>query len=466
MKKSTTIISLTVISLLAIGVSLAGVFAKRSEPISKGYAETHKIVLNGSHNNITLDRSDNPATLTVKTNEGTDLEFVYDNMSHNAGQFGVFNFGAVLRNVDPIFGLQSISLISTDYSNSLTIRYGYETAYEYQAEVEETDIFDFDGRNPKYFEITNEYSNPVEMISIEISFDCVSETSLNVQFTYDENSSCVVASPTSDDIASIIVPDYYKDDTYGIQPVELLTGVQSLYNLTSVTLGQFVNHYCEGYGDYSYDELSFIDCPNLATIIVDKDNSRYESLDNCVLYDPYNGWLCRVAPLYDSSIYDVPEYTQEILNLAFQDCVNITSINIPDSVAAIGEETFDGAWYLESINIDPNNSEYENYNDDGVVYSKGITDLIRYPMMAPVAYTVPDSVSEIKAGCFINTQIETINIGTNVTIIEDLAFQIGDGTGATLIINYAGSQEDWESLVGDATLSYDRVLDMHFNETW
>ena len=78
---------------------------------------------------------------------------------------------------------------------------------------------------------------------------------------------------------------------------------------------------------------------------------------------------------------------------AFSDCDGLTSITIPNSVMEISEAEFIQCTTLTAINVVANNANYSS--EDGVLFNKKKTTLIRYPSGKRGAYTIPPSVTEL-----------------------------------------------------------------------
>ncbi len=118
----------------------------------------------------------------------------------------------------------------------------------------------------------------------------------------------------------------------------------------------------------------------------------------------------------------IPNSVTSIGVCAFSLFDSLTSITIPNSVTSIGEDAF---WYcdsLTSINVDSNNATYSSI--DGVLYSKGKTELIRCPE-GKTSVTIPNSV----------------------TSIGDYAF---DGCDSLTDVYYKGTEDEWSAItIGD-----------------
>ncbi len=85
---------------------------------------------------------------------------------------------------------------------------------------------------------------------------------------------------------------------------------------------------------------------------------------------------------------------REIGSEAFLDCINLKRINIPASVTEIGGGAFDGCLELVEIEVAKENEHYCSV--DGVLYSKDMSVLLRFPSGSPLKeFSVPESVKDI-----------------------------------------------------------------------
>ena len=82
-----------------------------------------------------------------------------------------------------------------------------------------------------------------------------------------------------------------------------------------------------------------------------------------------------------------------IARYAFSDCSGLTSVTIPEGVTDIPAYAFDGCTSLAEFDVDPQNSNYAS--EDGVLFNRSRTELIRCPEGKSGSYAIPDSVSRI-----------------------------------------------------------------------
>ncbi len=85
---------------------------------------------------------------------------------------------------------------------------------------------------------------------------------------------------------------------------------------------------------------------------------------------------------------------REIGSEAFLDCTKLKRVNIPESVTEIGGGAFDGCLELVEIDVAKGNAHYCSV--DGVLYTKDMSVLLRFPSGSPVKeFSVPESVKDI-----------------------------------------------------------------------
>lgn len=157
-------------------------------------------------------------------------------------------------------------------------------------------------------------------------------------------------------------------------------------------------------------ETCFYHCTNLKTINVDKENKFYYS-ENGVLYykDKQTTDLLFYSPANADTSFSVPDGVNKISNYAFSDS-KLKSIYISKSVKTLEMETYNTSYSfytfsncdeLESINVDADN---ENYcSENGIIYSKNKTFLIKYPpAKKDKSFIAPNTVLYVNTNAFNN----------------------------------------------------------------
>lgn len=111
----------------------------------------------------------------------------------------------------------------------------------------------------------------------------------------------------------------------------------------------------------------------------------------------------------------------EILKYAFSCCYSLKNFDVPASLTSIGEFVFNNCYSLQSINVDSKNTVYSS--EDGVLYNKDKTTLIRFPEGKSLeGWSFPSSVTVIGHSGFYGCEMESIVIPENIETIGKLAF--------------------------------------------
>ena len=168
-----------------------------------------------------------------------------------------------------------------------------------------------------------------------------------------------------------------------------------------------------------YDD-AFHGCRKLEEIEVSSNNQIYASEDG-ILYSKDYKYLV-VCPPGKKGVVDVNENTIYVCDYSFFTCANVTDINIPESVEDLGLGCFYETDSLESINISPYNKYY--VEEDGVVYNKAKTTLVKCVDTKDTSVTIPNTVVNIAKFAFYecNELKGPLKLPDNLKFIGEYAF--------------------------------------------
>lgn len=123
---------------------------------------------------------------------------------------------------------------------------------------------------------------------------------------------------------------------------------------------------------------------------------------------------------------------------AFKDCNELPSIAIPAAASSVAPNAFDGCVNMSTISVDAGNPYYTT--SDGCLYSSSGVALFRCPQgknsvtiqqgtqtiegnafygCKMVEINIPSSVTVIKLGAFMRSEVETLILGDRITVFEE-----------------------------------------------
>lgn len=118
----------------------------------------------------------------------------------------------------------------------------------------------------------------------------------------------------------------------------------------------------------------------------------------------------------------IPDSVVNIGGCAFSDCSKLKNIHFGSGIENIGYEIFSGCYSLEKISVSEGNKVLSV--DNGVLFNKEKTELIKYPVKkTDSSYAVPSSVKTINTSAFSSVEnIEKLTLPEGLETIEDEAF--------------------------------------------
>lgn len=125
---------------------------------------------------------------------------------------------------------------------------------------------------------------------------------------------------------------------------------------------------------------------------------------------------------YSLTNIKIADTVESIGNYAFSGCQDLINILIPCNVSNIGDRVFESCGSLTSIEVDENNMTY--MDDNGVLYTKDGTKIIKYPSKnMETQYTILSSATIIGDFTFEYCEnLTNIEIPSGITKIGDYAF--------------------------------------------
>ena len=167
----------------------------------------------------------------------------------------------------------------------------------------------------------------------------------------------------------------------------------------------------------------------LTSIVVDDDNSAYQSIDGN-LYSKDGTLLIAYAIGKTDTSFTIPDSVTTIGDYAFYACTGLTSITIPDGVTTIGDYAF---WYCTNLTSVTIGDSVTTIGGSAFEHCTNLTSV-----------TIGDSVTTIGMWAFAYcSNLTSVTIGNSVTTIGNFAFYFCDNLTS---ITFDGTIEQWNAI--------------------
>lgn len=211
----------------------------------------------------------------------------------------------------------------------------------------------------------------------------------------------------------------------------------------------------------------FSNCTSLEKIVVHKDNETYASDENDVLYNKAKTELLVFPAANTAASYTVAEGVKTIADSTFAGSKNVKTIILTDAVttiganaflgsrslesvvigkgvSTIGNDAFEGCEKLASISVSAENSVYCS-DENGVLYNKAKTEIIKYPAGASrEAFVIGAGIENVRVLSFSNAvNLKSVTISKDVKTIGASAFY---GCININEVYYEGSETEWKAI--------------------
>lgn len=238
-------------------------------------------------------------------------------------------------------------------------------------------------------------------------------------------------------------------DTNLFNKCSSLTSVTIPNNIKFIESGVFLqctslNSVYIGSGAITIPAYAFVGCTNLKAFTISSSNPNFCVVDG-VIYNKAKTTLACYPYGKTNQSFAIPSTVTSINNYAFygnnnlysitiqsnissagagafDSCKNLTTVNIGSGVSTINGSVFSSFDYLQQIVVNEGNPYFCSV--DGVVFSKDMKSLVRYPTQKPdESFTIPNGVTTINQDAFDEcTEIKEIIISDTVTTIKGDAF--------------------------------------------
>ena len=191
-------------------------------------------------------------------------------------------------------------------------------------------------------------------------------------------------------------------------------------------IGMFAFAECESLGDITLSQNTrhigdgaFSFCGHLQNIFVSNANPAFAAPDGVLMTRDQRTIVA--LPGGRKGDYRIPATVDSIAPQAFYGCHQIESVTLPAQMADIGENPFIFCDNLQEIHVDNANNAFQSL--EGVLMNADKTAIVAVPNAKQGVYAVPEGVTAIQNGPFLNNAgITALSLPKTLVSIADYAF--------------------------------------------
>ncbi len=145
--------------------------------------------------------------------------------------------------------------------------------------------------------------------------------------------------------------------------------------------------------------------------------AKWEVIDELTPFEfKINGSECILVKVKDKTVTSlaIPNNVYSVSADLFKECSELISVQISASVTNIADNAFDKCAKLQTIIVDSQNAYYQSI--DGVLYNKGASTLLYYPIASQSSsFAVPNSVEKLADNSIYNcSTLTSITLGSSI----------------------------------------------------